>query len=245
MSATVNYIVPSGVQPNSTDPCGPEYLQNHLEKVEAPFDQGQAGVAASAPGFAPFTGERKRFGDGIANTTLRSAHNAVVHRGEKKLTNQTGVDIAMTGRNCAATSEWVNYGARSGNTDSQIDNDVFNTGLAVIRVWKNGQYLQYDNSDELVFANSSTYENQGFQFWLTAEGNLGLNKKPEHRLDLGDSPCDNGEKIGAQLGDYILLRDKCKNRYCKLYCKGGHLYVNGKKVLTKDGHRRCDCDNDY
>ena len=248
MSQTVVNITPSGVTPGTTDPCGPEYLQNHLGVLES---DSTAGWGAAAPGFAPFTGERYRFGDGIVNTTLRSAHNAVVNRGEKKLTVNTGVDIAMTGRNCAATNEWVNYGARSGNTSDQLANDVFNTGLAVIRVWKDGQYLQYDNSGELVFANSSTFEDQGFQQWLTAEGNLGLNKPPEHRLDLGANPCDKeGKKCkayGAQLGFYVLIRDcKCPKKYGKLTVKNGKLRFNGKKVLTEGCRPRrdsCGCDS--
>ncbi len=259
MSGTVLNVTPQGQSPGDSNPCpGSDPLDSHLQVVESSA-RSDAGVAARVSGFAPFTGERLRTENGIADNRLSSAHNAVMNRGDHSVDRQDGPDIAMTLRNCqdgkTVSSELANYGARTDNTDGQLSNGVFNTGVVVIRVWKNNEYLQFDNNtDELIFGPSTTQSGntrQGFQLQLTALGNLGLNKYPEHRIDLGQNPCDKeGRKIkgfGAQLGYYILLKDrKCKGKFCKLTCKKGHLYVNGKKVLTSDGRRRhdsCGCDS--
>jgi len=141
-----------------------------------------------------------------------------------------------------------NIGARVVGEPLVPGNELTRQSTMVGRVWRvvadalsptgySNQYLQYDCDGNKVFAPTTTFPEQAFQWTSDSCGNFGIMEDaPQHRLQLGESPCDNGKAFGADLGNYVIIKTKksvCKKQQeVRLTTDGKNLYVNGFLVLT-------------
>lgn len=240
----------------SIAPCQDEQDEQFVQVVESGLEDGARGLKARTSGFAPVTAVRIRSGEGVAQQTLRSAYNGeVLQLDPDAVIPGFGPDLALGVSRCTEQipgappaverREIANFGAIL-SADGGIEGDALtNDPKMVGRLWRVNpetgvnEYLQFIDG-EVVFAPSSSVQEQAFQWVSEACGNFGIMRtNPAHRLDLGPSPCDDGAPFGAFLGNYIILADPRTEEQIILTTENGNLLVNGCRVKVE--RNRCPC----
>lgn len=241
----------TGALGSSIAPCEDSRDETFALVVES---RNERGVEARSGGFAPFFGTRILEGEGITQQTLRSGGAvAVIQLDDEAVIPGLGPDYSFNVQTCVeqipgappvrVEREIANVGAiltNEGGDGSNLSRDPKMVG----RLWKMNpetginEYLQFIDG-EVVFAPTSRSQEQAFQWVSEACGNFGIMRtNPQHRLDLGPSPCDDGAPFGAYLGNYIILADPESGEETILTTEDGDLLVNGRRVRLE---RHCPC----
>ena len=225
----------------SIKPCKDSTDNQHIQVIESD-NSNVTGLLVRTREFAPIEGNRILHAPSDTNdftqTTLRSGSaSSITQTDEEFLVPGIGPDHAFMIKQCINNKvierEVGNIGViltNKGGDGNSINNNPKMVGRLTRINPETGEneYLQFING-KVVFAPSSKSQNQAFQWVSEVNGNFGIMKtNPQHRLDLGPSPLDDGKPFGANLGDYVIIGG------LKLHVKDGQLYVNNQKVILEE-----------